>query len=82
MSREEHARCLKRELRLNPWKYSVRKVTRKIFECEQKIFQVREISSLELILVSLMVVLPSIVYGLILLKLPDAKYKVPFQSQV
>ena len=42
----------------------------------------REISSLELILVSLMVVLPSIVYGLILLKLPDAKYKVPFQSQV
>ena len=48
----------------------------------ENIFKVREISSLELILVSLMVVLPSIVYGLILIKLPDAKYKVPFQSQV
>lgn len=64
LSREEHTRLLKRDLRHNPWKYSV-----------------RQISSLEIMIVSLMVILPSIVYGLILLKLPDTKYKIPLQSR-
>ena len=63
LSREDHAKLLKRELKLNPWKYSV-----------------RQVSTLELMIVSLMVILPSIVYALILLKLPDVKYKIPIQS--
>ena len=41
--------------------------------------QVREVSSPELMLVGLMVIIPSIVYGLIILKLPGLKYKIPSQ---
>ena len=43
--------------------------------------QVRAVSSLELMLVGLMVILPSLVYGLIILKLPGLKYKMPSASQ-
>ena len=45
------------------------------------VVQVRAVSSLELMLVGLMVILPSLVYGLILLKLPGLKYKMPSASQ-
>ena len=40
-------------------------------------YTVREVSTLELLLVSVMVILPSLVYGYILLKLPEAKMRVP-----
>ena len=42
--------------------------------------QVRAVSSLELMLVGLMVVLPALVYGLVLLRLPSLKYKLPSQT--
>ena len=42
----------------------------------------REVSTFELLIVSFMIILPSLVYGYILLKLPEAKYKVPLSSRM
>jgi len=57
LTREEHDKLLARELKKNPWKYTV-----------------RQISTVELLLISAMVLLPSLVYGLIILNLPASKY--------
>ena len=57
MSREEHDKLLDRELKKNPWKYTV-----------------RQISTMELLMISAMVLLPSLVYGMIILNLPSSKY--------
>ena len=63
LTRAEHAQLVKRELKRNPWKYTV-----------------RQVSTYELLAVSMMIILPSLIYSYMLLKLPESKYRVPLSQ--
>ena len=58
LTREEHDKLLNKELKENPWKYTV-----------------RQVSTMELLIISAMVLLPSLVYGVIIMSLPNSKYQ-------
>ena len=82
LTREDHDRLLARELKKNPWKYTVRQVYMINTACAVVSLYCTEIqvSTVELMIISFMILMPTLVYGFILINLPNSKYKIPLNT--
>ena len=83
LTREDHDRLLARELKKNPWKYTVRQVY--IINTAGAVIslyctEIHQVSTVELMIISFMILMPTLVYGFILINLPNSKYKIPLNT--